>query len=544
MKKLIALLLATLFIVTIAAGCASDGGGSQVSDPTPPSETSTSEPAGTTEEPHTPSDEPVVLNFLTPGPGMQRDTIEVWEAFNEELQKHLPHITVNFTVATFEDYGDTFNLAMAAQEQFDIAWFGWMFSLGNEVERGSLIPLTDLVEDYGQDIIAFFGRDHMDAIKFRGDIWSIPSWQGMTRGRHGLFMPQELIDLAGGQAWLDEMQKIAYEMRLSDKPEEKERLWLGFEEYLESAKEADLLEMGYSVGLLEGHFLLAGAYNIHFLAYVNYYDDTFTVNDYYASDMMQMNYRTVAEWHKKGYFHPDIASLERTWPDWRANQTWRGDFIGMGADARDDKAASQASMQNGFETNVVFNKENLEFVVDRMGLTIPYTAQHPVEAMQFINFLYSDEGADAYNIFMYGLEGQHWDYNAEGVAILAEGTYADVSWNYGSWAWMWGSMMSALNTEDTSKEEMQSRRDSEKDAWRNPLSGFIFDTGPITTEFNMIQSVRNVYEGVLMRGYLEDGWEDYYNEFMDKMQEAGIEAYLAELQRQITAYVAETGVSW
>jgi len=407
-----------------------------------------------------------------------------------------------------------------------------------------LIPLTNLVEEYGQDIISFFGRGHLDAVKFRGDIWTVPSWQGMTRNRHGLFMPQELIDLAGGQAWMNEMQQIAYDIRLSDRPEDKERLWTGFETYLAAAKEADLLEMGYPVGVLEGHFLLAGAYNIHFLAYVNYFDETFTVHDYYASDMMKMNYAMLAEWHKQGYFHPDIASLERTWPDWRSNQTWHGDFIAMGADARDERAPSQASMQNGFETNVIYNKENLEFVVDRMGLFLPYTVQHPAEAMQFINFLYADEGVDAYNIFMYGIEGMHWDYDSEGVAILFEGTYADAGWNYGSWAWMWGTMLNALNTVDTSKEEMQSRRDSEGDAWRNPLAGFMFDTGPITTEFNMIQGVRNVYENVLMRGYLEDGWEDYYNEFMEKMQEAGIEVYLAELQRQINEYVAESGARW
>ena len=41
-----------------------------------------------------------------------------------------------------------------------------------------------------------------------------------------------------------------------------------------------------------------------------------------------------------------------------------------------------------------------------------------------------------------------------------------------------------------------------------------------------------------------DGWESYYNEFLDKLRAAGIDDLKAEAQKQVDAYVKANHSTW
>ena len=97
--------------------------------------------------------EEVTLKWLGIGPGIQRDAEEVWALWNEELQSHLPGVTVEFELHPPYEYADRFKLAMAANEQIDVANRMWMMNFFQEIDRGALMPLNDLLEEYGQGIL-------------------------------------------------------------------------------------------------------------------------------------------------------------------------------------------------------------------------------------------------------------------------------------------------------------------------------------------------------------------------------------------------------
>ena len=55
---------------------------------------------------------------------------------------------------------------------------------------------------------------------------------------------------------------------------------------------------------------------------------------------------------------------------------------------------------------------------------------------------------------------------------------------------------------------------------------------------------RNYDYNMLKQGYMGSDWEEYYNKFKTEMENAGLNEYIAEVQKQVDEYVAQTGCTW
>ena len=69
------------------------------------------------------------------------------------------------------------------------------------------------------------------------------------------------------------------------------------------------------------------------------------------------------------------------------------------------------------------------------------------------------------------------------------------------------------------------------------------------TEEANIRAIETEYLGLnkpamLFRGYLGAEWEQGWNELQQKLELADYDAYIAEVQRQVTEYVEANGVKW
>ena len=88
------------------------------------------------------------------GPGKQKDSDEVWELFNEKLQEYVPNTTVEITCMTTTEYPEKFDQMLASGEGVDLAWVAsWVTgTIADDIKDGNLMPLDDLVDQYGQGI--------------------------------------------------------------------------------------------------------------------------------------------------------------------------------------------------------------------------------------------------------------------------------------------------------------------------------------------------------------------------------------------------------
>ena len=119
------------------SGCGSAGSGAQAS-------ASGSQADGSSEL------EPVTLQMWLGGPGKQKDSDMVWEAFNEKLQEYVPNTTVEITVIPTSEYAEEYNQMLASGEAVDLTWIAsWVTGSTELIRDENLMPLDDLLDQYG-----------------------------------------------------------------------------------------------------------------------------------------------------------------------------------------------------------------------------------------------------------------------------------------------------------------------------------------------------------------------------------------------------------
>ena len=165
----------------------------------------------------------------------------------------------------------------------------------------------------------------------------------------------------------------------------------------------------------------------------------------------------------------------------------------------------------------------------------------------FLNLLFTEAGKPIYRTYVYGLEGKHWDYNGDEDTITLYTGSGDPGgdWDYGNQCWTIGTCEFVFNTDFSSIATYEEYREREKTAYYNPMMNFRFNDSAVSIEEAQIQAVKEEYWNVLANGVLGvDGWRPYFEEFQSKLAAAGLDAYQAEVQRQLNEYVAANNPQW
>ena len=317
-KRTICLLLAMIMVLSIVlAGC-SKTAETPAADETP----ATTEPAETTDNTETPeapeeTAEPALeqktIQLMITGAGKQANSDKVWAAFNEQLQQYVPNTTVEFIDVPFEEYSEKFSQVLASGEGVDLAWTGWLINKPQNIADGNLMPLDDLLAEYGQGIVDVLGENVVEIHRNAdGNIYYLPSWQGLCGERRGWLVVTEIAELAG-DTWIEDTEAALNKWRNN---------YTGIEDfqavldqatkYLAAAKEAGKLGAGINTGRAFGWSMYNGMYS--FLGVggaeigITYCDGTFTVKDGVAGEHYKLYAKTMADWYKEGYIRSDMVS--------------------------------------------------------------------------------------------------------------------------------------------------------------------------------------------------------------------------------------------
>ena len=199
-KRTICLLLAMIMVLSIVlAGC-SKTAETPAADETP----ATTEPAETTDNTETPeapeeTAEPALeqktIQLMITGAGKQANSDKVWAAFNEQLQQYVPNTTVEFIDVPFEEYSEKFSQVLASGEGVDLAWTGWLINKPQNIADGNLMPLDDLLAEYGQGIVDILGENVVEIHRNADDgkLYYVPT----SISAFGLYCNLELLEEHG-----------------------------------------------------------------------------------------------------------------------------------------------------------------------------------------------------------------------------------------------------------------------------------------------------------------------------------------------------------
>lgn len=556
-KRTICLLLAMIMVLSIVlAGC-SKTAETPAADETP----ATTEPAETTDNTETPeapeeTAEPALeqktIQLMITGAGKQANSDKVWTAFNEQLQQYVPNTTVEFIDVSFDEYSEKFSQVLASGEGVDLAWTGWLINKPQNIADGNLMPLDDLLAEYGQGIVDILGENVVEIHRNAADgkLYYLPSWQGLCGERRGWLVVTEIAELAG-DTWIEDTEAALNKWRNNYSGIEDFQAVLDqATKYLAAAKEAGKLGAGINTGRAFGWSMYNGMYS--FLGVggaeigITYCDGTFTVKDGVAGEHYKLYAKTMADWYKEGYIRSDIMSVDTSTLTTPKNGEITDTTYVFSCDPYLTEADQEAAIADaGMDMTYLPIEENAYLILGGdTSYAIPYCADEPERAMMVLNAIYSQP--DLYNTLIYGIEGEDYTKNADGTITTSYvGASPTADDSYGIQRWIIGSCKNALINNGTDPNYYADLEALEATAQVNPFLNFTFDRTNVEGICASILNVYYEYGPQIDNGVAGDNWEELYNNYMAARKDAGIEELVTEFQNQLNAYIEANNItSW
>ena len=556
-KRTICLLLAMIMVLSIVlAGC-SKTAETPAADETP----ATTEPAETTDNTETPeapeeTAEPALeqktIQLMITGAGKQANSDKVWAAFNEQLQQYVPNTTVEFIDVSFDEYSEKFSQILASGEGVDLAWTGWLINKPQNIADGNLMPLDDLLAEYGQGIVDVLGENVVEIHRNADDgkLYYLPSWQGLVGDRRGWLVVTEIAELAG-DTWIEDTEAALNKWRNNYSGIEDFQAVLDqATKYLAAAKEAGKLGAGINTGRVFGWSMYNGTRSNPGVGGseigIPFEDNTFTVIDGVASEHYKLYAKTMADWYKEGYIRSDIMSVDTSTLTLPKNGEITDTTYVFSCDPYLTEADQDAATADaGMDMTYLPIEENASLILGGdTSYAIPYCADEPERAMMVLNAIYTQP--DLYNTLIYGIEGEDYTKNADGTITTSYvGASPTADDSYGIQRWIIGSCKNALINNGTDPNYYADLEALEETARVNPFLNFTFDRTNVEGICASILNVYYEYGPQLDNGVAGDNWEELYNSYMSARKDAGIEELIAEFQSQLNEYIKANNItSW
>lgn len=452
-------------------------------------------------------EEPVEVTWYTilpDQPGQQ----EVFDAMNEIYMEQL-NATVNIKNLGGA-YEDKVTASIASGEAFDICFTSsWKFNYYNNIAKGAFLPLDDLLAEYGQDVYNIMPPGFWEATKVEGKIYAVPNQQ--IAARSGLFE-------------FDKDQAAAVGMDPSNVTTIEE-----CEEFMQAVyEETGVKSLGFELNnyvLTQGFEYIAG-HNTP--GAIDYSMDEVTVINYYKTDMFKDYLAMQKKWVDNGWVHDADVTLsgEETDKVRKAGEVsclWGGTY----------KPGGDVEISARFGTNlkdVQFSEPVLTtggIIATMQALSV--TSENPEKAMEVLNLTNTD--VPLYNLFAKGIEGRDYKMTGDGTIEILTDTQ---QYNHGR-DWAIGNVFNAYRLPGQPDDVWIKTDELNQNAKVSPLIGFAFNPEPVKDQIANCASVYKEYE-IITTGSVD--LDVYYTEFVEKMDNAGADIIIAEMQAQIDAFLA------
>lgn len=485
----------------------------------------------------------ITLTWWYPGVGGQVDIQKVNDAFNELLHTYdgFEKINIKFHQVAGSEYNTALTLGISAKEPMDIINTSYYTSYTDLVNDKSLVELTDLLEGYPA-LKNEFPQWLWDYMVVKGGIYAVPNYQRASNQMF-FYTPKDYMDNYGDY---DKMYDV-----ISDQESDVTEIMGVMEEYLKSIRlgEGDTKYM--KPFRAEGNYtydanwrdVLTGNFVLDY--------DSDKVEYMLTNDAYKASYEIAARWYDEGIYTPDEITAESNGGCLEGSSML--DPVGYiahcnnGIGDEDDAAATQ-TVASGYENTAIALAENyfVGMTWQAGGQGISVNCEHPQEALKFLQLMNTEEGADLYNMVVYGIEGEHYEFVESGVIRTYDYNTAQAfdGARYGTYKWAMGNTFYAYDNQGCTdgEKEISKLINENPDNVVSRLIGMTVDTTGIATELAQVTAVENEYYMMLLVGAMgQDGWEASFNDYVRKLEAAGIQKILDNLQKQVDAHLAKQG---
>ena len=464
----------------------------------------------------------------------QLDQQTVNDKLNEYLMEKL-NMKINMKFMTTADWESKMGTMISSGQDLGIIGFGSQSKSDYVVEsqRGSFYPITELLDKVAPETKALFPAEIWEAMKINGEIYGIPSLKD-----NGYFisliynadMAEKYgIDIDAYEYRnfrdLEPLFRDAKAKRDADMPEWADRpiVWGVDRLYpYNFAFETFLNDSFLAVCNIDGIMDLAG------------YTSDQAVNFYDTQEFLDFSLQKQAM-VDEGLYAYDYTNLT----DWQYDGSIFA-FVGWGYTFMQEHLYSDQFVTKMRMSDHLWTETNNYFSA---GTAISAKCSDPERALMFLNLVNTDPYVAT--MMRFGVEGVHYVLDENG-KMTFEGTINEDPSNRAYYYW-YGAPMGNLTIVNAPEELtgpdgiMLTKMMEYNDSCIKPKHlGFVFDTSPVVNEIAACTNIVLEYQPGLSQGQASspEEVEELVQEFRDKLKANGAEKIVAEVQKQLDAWMA------
>jgi len=455
---------------------------------------------------------PYAMNVLYPGEASNRMTSFLDNEFKAAMLKDL-NIDLRMTFAPWSNYQNKLDLMLAANE--DDAWF-WRgtYETGLYVSRKQVQPLNDLLSKYGPDILRMIPAANFKPNTIDGKIYSIPSQASSTAEKfYTVLARTDILDAVG-------VKKIESFKDLLDACAKIKQKYPDMTCFASVPWHAFMREVA------------PGWYTQDFgLTIVNENEKAKKVYPFFEQKELILKLNAMAKaLVDKGYVSEEVISD----PLNDAGRFQSGNCVFWeGAVSRplEQAGAVQKNVPNAKMREFMLNPKAPRYIylASNEAIFIPASNKHPEKAIQFLNWIYKSQ--DNYDLALFGVKGK--DYTIDSNNRMVRLNMDDLFYE-----WMFRNNKYLRMPTNVSDDFVKDFQDWDKGAKYSKLFGFTFDATPVKAEAANINALQSQYN-LLLWGLVDASKGDTYDKVVNSLKKAGLDAYVAEYNKQFAAYSAE-----
>ena len=426
------------------------------------------------------------------------------------------HVDISFL--QIGDWMTKFQLAIGGGDSIDLATLCINSTVGALHANNMLTDITDLMPELAPQTLELLGN-YTAAYTIDGRLWGVPALRGYVTNGYMSFN-QDVLDQYG----------LTEQAAACSSFSEVEALLAALTEQI-SGTGAYALSAGGGVLFSTSGTLMRGDSfddievfdNLGDSLGVIYSDAEGHVASRYADPAYEAEAALVRKWMDAGYIFPDSMIDDAT----SAQENIKSAVaVGEFCSSEYGVESSKSSFYGAPALCVqYFSGQIKSGNLNTWGMGVPVTAESPEAAVKFIELLYTN--ADVMTLLINGEEGT--DYT------LVDGQAQPIDGQYQAANFVYGNNLLTVPVIGNGADYYQQIEEINNSADVSPYLGFVLNTADMDLLISQISAVNDQYTTTLSCGGYT---EEIYDEFLQKLTDAGIDDYIAAVQTQLDAWLA------
>ncbi|MGG4094522.1 ABC transporter substrate-binding protein [Paenibacillus lautus] len=448
------------------------------------------------------------VTILYPGERSDRMNEFLNNEFAEKMAADLG-LKVEVTFVPWAQYWEQKDIMLAANEPIDLYWDG-LPDLSTIVNKKQAMVLDDLIQEYGQDMLKVLPMEQLQGATIDGKIHGIPSAYAPSSAMYQLVAVRQDILEAVGMTDLktaDDLKEFATKAKAK---------------FPEMKGPADVVFKPLTRYFADEQYNWIAVEDL-----VVFGEDSKKAYSYYETEAFQQVAKFNRGMYDAGLYTEDLTIKYNE----RDSRMQTGLYLWVEGSLGKEMEIINTIKANAPDAKVktyLLAEDKPRYVTATGGevLGIPVNSPNPEGAMKFVNWIYKSQ--ENYQFALYGVEGKDYE--------IVDGRINKLTPSEFFYEWMFRNQNYQLFGPDVAQESIDKYKSWDDQAVRSASLGFRFNNEKVKSIETALKEVVGKDLAAIRSGFVD--FETAYPKAIQKLKKAGIDEYVAEVQRQLDEFLA------